>query len=76
MTLYTDPTLTIQLAQNAQFHARSKHIDITMHWICEAIHNGDVNLQYVSMETNPADLFTKPLPKARFNQLASRVGIC
>ena len=76
MTLYTDSLPAIQLAQNTQFHARSKHIEITMHWIREAIHNGDIDLQYVSTEMNPADVFTKPLPKARFNQLTGKIGVC
>ena len=76
MTLYTDSMPAIQLAQNAQFHARSKHIEISMHWIREAIHNGDIDLQYVPTEANPADLLTKPIAKARFKQLTTKIGIC
>ena len=75
MAIYTDSEPAMKLAKNAQMHARSKHIDIRMHWIRDAIQNGDIELHYLSTEEMIADTLTKPLPKVKFDQHAKAMGV-
>ena len=46
--LLTNSELALILANNPKFHKRSKYIDITYHFIREAIINKKANLIYIS----------------------------
>ncbi|GJX05927.1 hypothetical protein Tco_0193859 [Tanacetum coccineum] len=48
-------------------HSRAKHIDIRYYFIKEQVENGIVELYFVRTEYQLADIFTKPLPRERFN---------
>jgi len=61
LTLLTDSELALKLANNPEFHKRSKHIDITYHFIREAILDKKVDLIYVNTKKQLADGFTKAL---------------
>ena len=60
-TLLTDSESALKLANNPEFHKRSKHIDITYHFIREAILDKKVDLIYVNTKKQLADGFTKAL---------------
>nr|GEU82917.1 retrovirus-related Pol polyprotein from transposon TNT 1-94 [Tanacetum cinerariifolium] len=55
--------------------ARAKHIDVRYHFIKEQVENGIVELYFVRIEYQLADIFTKPLPRERFNFLIEKLGI-
>ncbi|GJW52173.1 retrovirus-related pol polyprotein from transposon TNT 1-94 [Tanacetum coccineum] len=55
--------------------ARAKHIDIRYHFIKEQVENGIVELYFVLTEYQLADIFTKPLPRERFNFLIDQLGM-
>ena len=48
---------------------RTKHYDIKVKHIAEAISRNEFQLQYVSTSANVADVFTKALRAVRFNEL-------
>nr|GEV32905.1 retrovirus-related Pol polyprotein from transposon TNT 1-94 [Tanacetum cinerariifolium] len=52
-----------------KLHSRSKHIDIRHHFIREQVENGMVKLYCVTMGYQLADIFTKALPRERFEFL-------
>ncbi|GKG35384.1 hypothetical protein Tco_0440538 [Tanacetum coccineum] len=54
---------------------RAKYIDIRYHFIKEQVENGIVELYFVWTEYQLADIFTKPLPRERFNFLMDKVGM-
>ncbi|GJX73086.1 hypothetical protein Tco_0311681 [Tanacetum coccineum] len=56
-------------------HSRAKHIDIRYHFIKEQVENGIVELYFVRTEYQLADIFTKPLPRERFNFLIDKLGM-
>ncbi|GJY83231.1 retrovirus-related pol polyprotein from transposon TNT 1-94 [Tanacetum coccineum] len=56
-------------------HSKTKHIDIRYHFIKEHVEKGTVELYFVRTEYQLADLFTKALPKERFEYLVHRIGI-
>ncbi|GKD95703.1 hypothetical protein Tco_1379600 [Tanacetum coccineum] len=56
-------------------HSRSKHIDIRHHFIREQVEKGVVELYFMTMNYQLADIFTKALPRERFEFLLSRLGM-
>ena len=56
------------LARNPEFHAKAKHIQLSMHFQREKIENGQVELVHVATEEQAADGLTKPLDQAKFKR--------
>ncbi|GKD98174.1 retrovirus-related pol polyprotein from transposon TNT 1-94 [Tanacetum coccineum] len=56
-------------------HSRSKHIDIRHNFIREQVEKGVVELYFVMMDYQLADIFTKALPRERFKFLLPRLGM-
>ncbi|GKA16983.1 hypothetical protein Tco_0696820 [Tanacetum coccineum] len=72
--LYCDNKSAIALCCNNVQHSRAKHIDVRYHFIKEQVENGIVELYFVRTEYQLADIFTKPLPRERFNFLIEKLG--
>ncbi|GJY36008.1 retrovirus-related pol polyprotein from transposon TNT 1-94 [Tanacetum coccineum] len=65
----------IAISCNPVQHSKTKHIDIRYHFIKEHVEKGTVELYFVGTEYQLADLFTKALPKERFEYLVHRIVI-
>ncbi|TXG56303.1 hypothetical protein EZV62_017616 [Acer yangbiense] len=63
------------MAKNPVFHGQTKHITIKYHFLREAEANKDIELEYCRTEEQLADIFTKALPKVRFELLRSLIGV-
>ena len=77
LTILCDNQGAIALAKNNKYqlyHARTKHIDLRYHFICEAVEDGKINVKYIQTDENVSDIFTKALPKPRFQCLAKLLG--
>ncbi|GJS21871.1 retrovirus-related pol polyprotein from transposon TNT 1-94 [Tanacetum coccineum] len=73
--LYCDNKSAIALCCNNVQHSQAKHIDVRYHFIKEQVENGIVELYFVRTKYQLADIFTKPLPKERFNFLIEKLGM-
>ncbi|GJR18192.1 retrovirus-related pol polyprotein from transposon TNT 1-94 [Tanacetum coccineum] len=73
--LYYDNKSAIALCCNNIQHSRSKHIDIRHHFIREQVEKGVVELYFVRTKYQLADIFTKALPRERFEFILPRFGI-
>ncbi|GJR45798.1 retrovirus-related pol polyprotein from transposon TNT 1-94 [Tanacetum coccineum] len=73
--LYYDNKSAIALCCNNVQHSRAKHIDVRNHFIKEQEENGIVELYFVQNEYQLAGIFTKPLPRERFNFLIEKLGM-
>ncbi|GJR14052.1 retrovirus-related pol polyprotein from transposon TNT 1-94 [Tanacetum coccineum] len=73
--LYYDNKRAIALCCNNIQHSRSKHIDIRHHFIKEQVEKGVVELYFVGTEYQLADIFTKALPRERFEFILPRLGM-
>ncbi|GKD09282.1 retrovirus-related pol polyprotein from transposon TNT 1-94 [Tanacetum coccineum] len=73
--MYSDNKSAIALCCNNVQHSRAKHIDVHYHFIKEQVENGIVELYFVRMEYQLADIFTKPFPRERFNFLIEKLGM-
>ncbi|GKE71618.1 hypothetical protein Tco_1529690 [Tanacetum coccineum] len=73
--LYCDNKSVIALCCNNVQHSRAKHIDVRYHFIKKQVENGIVELYFVRTQFQLADIFTKPLPRERFNFLIEKLGM-
>ncbi|GKA86068.1 hypothetical protein Tco_0807779 [Tanacetum coccineum] len=73
--LYCDNKSAIALCCNNVQHSRAKYIDVRYHFIKEQVENRIVELYFVQTEYQLADIFTKPLPRERFNFLIEKLGM-
>ncbi|GJR71614.1 integrase, catalytic region, zinc finger, CCHC-type containing protein [Tanacetum coccineum] len=73
--LYCDNKSAIALCCNNVQHSRAKHIDIRYHFIKEQVKNGIVELYFFWTEYQLADIFTKSLPRGRFNFLIDNMVV-
>ncbi|GKD85728.1 hypothetical protein Tco_1356882 [Tanacetum coccineum] len=73
--MYYDSKSAIALSCNLVQHLRIKHINIWYHFIKEDIDRGTVELYFVRTEYQLTDLFTKALPKERFEYLVNQIGM-
>ena len=73
--LYCDNTSAINLTKNPIQHSKTKHIEISHHFIHDHVQKGDCEIKFVKTENQLADLFTKPLARDRFNKLRIELGI-
>ncbi|GJW24161.1 hypothetical protein Tco_0037972 [Tanacetum coccineum] len=65
----------IALCCNNVQNSRAKHIDVRYYFIKENVENGIVELYFVRTEYQLADIFTKHLPRERFNFLIEKLGM-
>ena len=80
MFLHCDNQSALHITTNHVFHARTKHIEINCHFICEHficehLQSGIIATQYVSTHFQLAGILTKALGRDRFHLLLCKLGI-
>jgi len=73
--ILTDSQLAMKLGENPEFHKKSKHIDITYHFIRKCISEEKVKLIFVRTTEQLADGFTKGLNKTKHNALIEGLNL-
>jgi hypothetical protein len=73
--MYCDSKSAISISCNTVQHSKMKHIKVHYHFIKENVEEGTVELFFVKTDYQLADLFTKALPKERFDYLVRRIGM-
>nr|GEW42417.1 retrovirus-related Pol polyprotein from transposon TNT 1-94 [Tanacetum cinerariifolium] len=73
--MYFHSKSAIAISCNLVQHSRTKHINIQSHFIKEHVEKRAVKLYFIETEYQLADLFTKALPKERFEYLVHRNGM-
>ena len=73
--LMCDNMSAINISKNPVLHSRTKHIEVKFHSIREHVQKGDISIQFVKLEEQLADIFTKPLAEDRFCMLRTCLGI-
>ena len=71
-----DNNSAVSISKNSVFHGQTKHIKIKFHLIREVQQSNEVLLVHCSSENQLADIFTKSLPKERFEDMRQRISIC
>ena len=63
------------LASNHVLHARTKHIELDIHFVHDKVLAKEIELRHVPSMDQIADIFTKPLGRKSFEKLRSKLGI-
>ena len=71
----TDSLSAIELAKNPVYHARTKHVDITYHFVRENLLNNNIDLVYENTSTILADNLTKATSNTKFQDFTSRLNL-
>ncbi|GKC06531.1 hypothetical protein Tco_0998141 [Tanacetum coccineum] len=71
--LYCDSKSVIALSCNTVQHSRTKHIAVLYHFQREQVENEVVELSFVKIAYQLADIFTKPLGRERFEFLINHL---
>ena len=58
----------IALAKNPHLHERSRHIDVSYHYVRDLVQKGRVKIDYTPTADMVADGFTKPLERVAFDR--------
>jgi hypothetical protein len=73
--IYTDNQGAIALANNPEYHARTKHIDIQYHFVRNCVEDGTMRLEYCPTEDMVVDGSTKALGPERHKKLTRMMGM-
>jgi hypothetical protein len=75
ISMNEDNQSCIELALNPIHHARTKHLDIQLHFVRQCLSKGIITLVYRRTQDNIADILTKPLPRPQFERLRALMGV-
>jgi len=73
--LHIDNQSAIAIAKNPEFHDRTKHIDIRYHFLRHKVESGDITLDYVPTNDQPADILTKGLAREKHEKFSKELGL-
>lgn len=74
-SLFVDNEAAIKLAQNPEFHNRTKHIAIRHFFVREKVIEKEIVVKQVNTKKQIADILTKPLGGILFQRLSYGLGI-
>ena len=72
--LKVDSKSALPMAKNPIFHERSKHIRIKYHFIRSCLEDGSIKAEHIPTTDQLADILTKSLGKAKFEEMRERIG--
>ena len=73
--LYCDNQGAISLAKNPTHHAKTKHVDVQLHFIRDHVEKGTIKVEYCPTEDMLADIMTKGLACKRHERLLGLMGV-
>ena len=75
LEVYSDNQSAIHLAKNQVFHARTTHIDVRYHFVCEILEEEEIILQKIHTTENPVYMLTKVVTRVKFEHCLDLVNI-
>jgi histone deacetylase 1/2 len=74
-TLWCDNLGATFLSANPVFHARTKHVEVDYHFICDRVAKREIQVRFISSKDQLADVLTKPLPPVSFAYFRSKLRV-
>lgn len=63
------------MAANPAFHARTKHIEIDLHFVRDKVLGEEIKIEYVPIEEQIVDVFIKPLNLEKFDYFRNKLKV-
>ncbi|GJQ92175.1 ribonuclease H-like domain-containing protein [Tanacetum coccineum] len=73
--VYCDNVSAVYLSSNPVQHQRTKHIEIDIHFVQDLVATGQVRVLHVPSRFQYADIFTKGLPSALFDEFRDSLSV-
>ena len=73
--LHYDNQLAICLAENPEFHARTKQVEVHYHFVREKVLQGEIEMCQIKTEDQVANIFTKGLNTTKFVDSRKQLGM-
>ncbi|GJX42836.1 ribonuclease H-like domain-containing protein [Tanacetum coccineum] len=73
--VYCDNVSAVYMSANPVQHQRTKHIEIDIHFVRDMVTAGQVRVLHVPSHFQYADIFTKGLPSALFEEFRSSLSV-
>ncbi|GJR99551.1 ribonuclease H-like domain-containing protein, partial [Tanacetum coccineum] len=73
--MYCDNVSAVYLSSNPVQHQRTKHIEIDIHFVRDLVAAGHIRVLHVPSRYQFADIFTKGLPSALFEEFRSSLSV-
>ncbi|GKC93051.1 ribonuclease H-like domain-containing protein [Tanacetum coccineum] len=74
--VYCDNVSAVYLSSNPVQHQRTKHVEIDIHFVRDMVDMGHVRVLHVPSRYQYADIFTKGLPSALFEEFCTNLSLC
>ncbi|KAK3039796.1 hypothetical protein RJ639_027109 [Escallonia herrerae] len=65
----------IHLAKNSTFHSRTKHIQLRYHFIRSLLEDGQLNLEKIEGNKNPADMLMKVVDRKKLSLCSTLISL-
>ena len=75
ISVFSDNTSVINLSRNLVQHSKSKHIEILYHFIRDLVEDKIKSLEFIHLNNQKADIFTKPLDGPQFKSLRKTISV-
>ena len=75
VSVFSDNTSVINLSKNLVQHSKSKHIEILYHFIRDLVEDKIKSLEFIHMNNQKANIFTKPLDGPQFESLRKTISV-
>lgn len=73
--IYCDNNVSISLCKNPTLHSCVKHVEVKYPFIRDHVNKGIVDLKYVSIKDELANIFTKPLIEDGLHRLITLISM-
>ncbi|GKD54560.1 ribonuclease H-like domain-containing protein, partial [Tanacetum coccineum] len=73
--VYCDNVSAVYLSSNLVQHQRTKHIEIGIYFVRDLVATGHVHVLHVPSRFQYADIFTKGLPSALFDEFHDSLSV-
>ena len=74
-TIFEDNCGAIELSKNPRFHERTKHIDVSYHFVREQVKLNNIIVKYCPTQEMLADVMTKGLAKDTFQKFRDKLDV-
>ena len=75
MEINCDNQGAIALPNDNKFHSQMEHINVWYHFIHKAVEDAKLSVKYIPTDKNPTNIFTKALPKVKFQHFVELLGL-